>query len=67
VVDGGKDGFTSVGTLEKAAAAFVKTYVTTNGDIDKATKAAQQVIDDSAVEMDKGDKVEKTKKQKEAQ
>jgi RHS repeat-associated protein len=43
-VNSGKDGYTAVGTLEKAAKAFVDIYVSTNGDLKKATKAFNEVL-----------------------
>jgi hypothetical protein len=40
-VNSGPDGETNMGTVEKAAAAFAKTYATTKGDyLAKATAAA---------------------------
>ena len=42
--DGHDGGVTSMDALDKAANAFVKTYVTTGGNIDKAIEAASQVL-----------------------
>ena len=46
-INGGKNGITNTATLEKAAAAFVKTYVATKGDYAEAAKAANKVIAES--------------------
>jgi hypothetical protein len=58
-VYGGRDGYTSLGTLEKAAAAFVKTYVATKGDVRKATAAANEIIINDADFVAKGKKINK--------
>lgn len=60
-VDGGVDGGSGIGTLEKAANAFVKAYAQTKGSIAQKAEAgrvaAQNVFDRSRVEMDRGDKI----------
>jgi RHS repeat-associated protein len=40
----GWDGVTASGTLESAALAFTKTFIATNGDVDKSVAAANAVI-----------------------
>jgi RHS repeat-associated protein len=66
-VDSGKDGLTSMGTLEKAGAAFAKAYVATKGStkdkVNAGLKAANKVIkEDKKVEfrgkrINEGDRV----------
>jgi hypothetical protein len=58
-IDSGRNGVTSADTVEKAANAFVKTYMATKGDYVKAAKAANQVIADSVKQhkQNKGDHV----------
>lgn len=55
--DGGKDGLTRVGVLEKASFAFVKEYVATKGDVGKATAKAQVEFNNSKVAGDQDDKI----------
>lgn len=56
--DGGKDGFTRVGTLEEAAFEFVESFIR-NGSVSKAAANAQAVFKKSGevYEGDKGDKI----------
>jgi hypothetical protein len=42
--DGFNGGVTSMDALDKAANAFVKTYVKTGGNIEKAVEAANKVL-----------------------
>ncbi|HYM01280.1 MAG TPA: hypothetical protein VEZ90_20135 [Blastocatellia bacterium] len=60
-VDSGKEGNSALGTLEKAANAFVKAYAKTKGSKQDKTlagiAAAQRVFDSSGVPIDRGDKV----------
>lgn len=42
--NGGQDGETAVGTLEKAAYAFTRTYVNNNGNIGRAVNAANNAL-----------------------
>lgn len=59
VVNSGSDGLTAVGTLEKAANAFVKTYVTNNGSVADAAKSANRVINEKVEgNINEKDKVE---------
>lgn len=55
--DGGGDGFTRVGTLENTGFAFVQTYVSSKGDLQKAVAKAQAVLKASGEKFagDKGD------------
>jgi len=57
-VTGGGDGESATGTSNAAAFAFVKSYVTSGGQVDPAINAAQSVFGSSAVPMDRGDRVE---------
>ena len=59
----GPNGVTNGDTLEKAANAFVNTYVTSNGDYQKAAQAANKVITDS-VEQAPDDKYDQVMVQK---
>jgi RHS repeat-associated protein len=60
-VNGGRDGASSLGTLEKAANAFVKVYASTKGTIEEKAMAgaiaAQKVFDRSRAETDQGDRI----------
>ncbi|MCC6744908.1 MAG: RHS repeat-associated core domain-containing protein, partial [Acidobacteria bacterium] len=60
VVNSGKDGETNVGTLEKAAHAFVRAYIASEGDVNKAAAAASAEIAAAGKkhERDRGDTVE---------
>jgi RHS repeat-associated protein len=59
VVNGGSDGLTAVGTLEKAANAFVQTYVTPNGSVADAVSSANRVINERVKgNMNEDDRVE---------
>lgn len=55
--DGGTDGFTRVGTLEEGAAAFVKEYAASKGDVTRAVTKAQFIFTQSGKKYagDKGD------------
>lgn len=55
------DGVTTANAIEKAASAFVKTYMSTQGDIQKAVDAANKVLKQLATQNDanKGDQVDK--------
>jgi hypothetical protein len=57
--DGGKDGLTRIGTLEWGAAAFVRSYARTKGDVRKSMASAQAVFADKGTEWapDEGDKL----------
>ena len=62
-VNSGKEGFTTVGTLERAANAFAKAYVQKNGSTEDRVKAgitaANKVIyQDRNWKVNRGDKVE---------
>jgi RHS repeat-associated protein len=67
-IDSGQSGMggTGVGTMEKAAAAFIKAYANTQGTVEQRVqagiKAAQSKIDSSGASADAGDKVVIVKK-----
>jgi hypothetical protein len=60
-IEGGKDGYTNVGTLEKAANAFINAYTQAKGSArerwEAGAKAAQGAIDTSRARKDKDDRV----------
>lgn len=60
-VSSGRDGYTALGTLEKAAGAFVKAYTDAKGSTQDrmaaGIKAAQKVLDASKVKIDGGDTI----------
>jgi RHS repeat-associated protein len=62
-IDSGRsgNGGTGIGTMEKAAAAFIKAYTTTKGTVDQRVNAgisaAQKVISSSTIDADQGDRV----------
>jgi RHS repeat-associated protein len=65
-VSGGRDGYTTVGTLERAANAFVKAYAKSKGSTEKRVKAgiaaANRVIrEDRKRRINRGDRVESTR------
>ena len=60
--DGASGGVTTYNALDKATAAFVRTYVKT-GNIEKAVKAANKVLrsDPGDLQQNVGDEVKKKK------
>lgn len=57
------DGVTSFDALDKAANAFVKTYMNTGGNVQKAIDAANKVLQSipGETKQNVGDRVEATK------
>jgi hypothetical protein len=47
LLDSGKDGLTAMGTLEKAASAFAKAYVSTKGSTQDRVKAGVKAAQDA--------------------
>ena len=58
--DGGRDGLTSIGTLEQAAFAMISVIVS-GGSMEEAVRAGQAVIDGSNIPHDQGDRLKKSK------
>ena len=62
-INGGKDGLTTVGTLERAANAFAKAYVQTKGSTQDRVRAGVQaannvIYQDRNQRSNRGDRVE---------